>query len=210
MSKVEWKMKGHYIKNCNCNPSCSCDTTGIPSPQKGCEGMAGMEIVTGNFGEVRLDGLKWVALYDWPGALHEGNGTLQPLVDERATPDQRNALLTILSGQAGNFWFEFLASTITTLHEPKFVPIQFDFDKKKRRARVVVPGFLETASEPLKIPETDKHQQVIVQMPNGMEYKEFEVAQAAVLKGTGTIKFDYQNTHSSLAEVEHTNGGLVA
>ena len=172
--------------------------------------MAGMEIVTGNFGEVRLDGLKWVALYDWPGALHEGNGTLQPLVDERATPDQRNALLTILSGQAGNFWFEFLASTITTLHEPKFVPIQFDFDKKKRRARVVVPGFLETASEPLKIPETDKHQQVIVQMPNGMEYKEFEVAQAAVLKGTGTIKFDYQNTHSSLAEVEHTNGGLVA
>lgn len=210
MATVEWKMKGHYIKNCNCNPTCSCDTTGIPSPQKGCEGMAGMEITEGNFGNVRLDGLKWVALYDWPGALHEGNGVLQPIVDERATSDQRHALLTILSGQAGNFWFEFLASTITTLHEPKFLPIQFELDRKRRRARVVVPGFLETVSAPLNIPATDKHQQVIVQMPHGLEYKEFEVAQAVVLKGTGAIQFDYQNTHSSLAHVEHTHAGLVA
>ena len=210
MANVEWKMKGNYLKNCNCNPSCSCDTTGIPSPQEGCEGMAGMEITEGYFGGVRLDGLRWVALYDWPGALHEGKGVLHPILDERATADQRNALLTILSGQAGNVWFEFLASTVGTLHEPKFLPIQFEFDKKKRRARVVIPGFLETVSEPLNIPETDKHQQVIVKMPNGMEYKEFEVAQAKILKGTGAIKFDYQNTHSSLAEVEHTDTGLIA
>jgi len=209
MSKVEWKMKGHYIKNCNCTASCPCDTTGFPS-QKGCEGMAGMEITEGNFGDVRLDGLKWIALYDWPGALHEGSGVLQPLVDERATAEQRNALLTILSGQAGNAWFEFLASTITTLHEPKFVPIQFEFDKKKRHARVTVPGFLETVSEALKIPLTDKQQRVIVNMPGGMEYKEMEVAESAVLKGTGTIRFDYHNTHSSLADVEHTQAGLVS
>src|SRR5690348_13727001 len=134
MTKVEWKLRGHYLKNCNCNATCSCDTTGYPSPQKGCEGMAGMEIVEGYFGDVRLDGLKFVALYDWPGALHEGNGVLQPLVDERSTPEQRNALLTILSGQAGNAWFEFLASTVVKIHEPQFVPIHFEFDKKMRTA----------------------------------------------------------------------------
>jgi hypothetical protein len=210
MAKVEWKMKGHYIKNCNCTASCSCDTTGYPSPQKGCEGMAGMEITEGYFGKVRLDGVKWIALYDWPGALHEGNGVLQPILDERTTPEQRNALLTILSGQGGNFWFEFLASTVKTLHEPQFLPIQFEFDKDKRRARVVIPGFLETVSEPLRIPETDKYQQVIVKMPNGMEYREMQVAQSTVLKGTGTVKFNYQNTHSSLAAVEHTQDGIIA
>ena len=210
MAKVEWKLKGHYLKNCNCNPSCSCDTTGYPSPQKGCEGMAGMHITEGYFGNVQLDGLSWIALYDWPGALHEGNGVLQPIVDERATGEQRMAILTILSGQAGNFWFEFLASTVKTLHEPQFLPIQFDFDKGNRRARVMIPGFLETVSEPLGIPETDKQQHVIVKMPNGLEYREMEVAQTAVLKGTGTIKFNYQRTHSSLAEVEHTQDGLRA
>jgi len=43
-----------------------------------------------------------------------------------------------------------------------------------------------------------------------MEYKEFQVAQSVVLTGTGAIKFDYQNTHSSLADVEHTHQGLKA
>ena len=45
-------------------------------------------------------------------------------------------------------------------------------------------------------------------MPNGMKYKQFHVAQTVVLKGTGAVKFDYKNTHSSLADVEHTHNGL--
>jgi hypothetical protein len=35
-----------------------------------------------------------------------------------------------------------------------------------------------------------------------------EVAQAMVLKGTGAIRFDHKNTHSSMAEVEQTHLGL--
>lgn len=210
MAKTEWRMKGPYVKNCNCIATCPCDTTGRPYPHPGCEGMSGMHIVQGNFGSMRLDGITWVATYYWPGALHEGNGVLQPFIDQKATPEQRNALLQILSGQAGGTFFEILASIVVKVHEPQFVPIQFEFDKKKRMARVVVPGFLETTSEPLKVPATGDEQRVIVQMPNGFEYKEMEVAAAAVLKGTGPIKFDHKNTHSSLADVEHTHAGLVA
>ena len=209
MKKIEWKMKGTYIKNCNCIATCPCDTTGRPYPDPGCEGMCGMQIVEGYFGKVRLEGLKWVGLYHWPKALHEGNGTLQPIIDEKASLEQRSALLTILSGQAGDTWFEILATIITKIHEPQFLPIQFEFDKKKRKARVVVPGFLETVSEPLMIPATGKEQRVILTMPEGMEYKEMEVASCAVLKGMGTIQFNHRNTHSSLAEVEQTEKGLV-
>src|SRR5262249_59222430 len=115
---------------------------------------------------------------------------------------------TIVSGQAGNAWFQVLASIVTTVHEPQFIPIAWEFNKKKRQARVSVPGFLETRVAPLKIPATNDEQQVIVRMPNGMEYKEFQVAQTVVLKGTGAVKFDYQNTNSSLADVEHTHKGL--
>lgn len=209
MAKVEWRMKGQYIKNCNCIASCPCDTAGRPYPNPGCEGMCAMHIVEGHFGKVRLDGLNWAATYHWPGALHEGNGSLQPFLEPRATAEQRDALLQILSGQAGDVWFEVLASIVTTIHEPQFVPIQFEFDKKKRRARVSVPGFFETVSEPLRIPVTNDEQHVTVRMPNGMEYKEMEVAATTVLKGTGAIKFDHKNTHSSLADVEHTHAGLV-
>jgi hypothetical protein len=203
-------MKGHYIKNCNCIATCPCDTVGRPYPDPGCEGMAGMHIVEGHFGKLRLSGLNWVAVYHWPGALHEGNGTLQPFIDVRAKPEQRNALLQILSGQAGDAWFEVLASIVTKVHEPQFVPIRFDFDKKKRRARVSIPGVLETVSEPLTVPATGKPQRVTLCMPDGMEYKEMEVASSATLKSTGAIQFDHKNTHSSLADVQHSNKGLIA
>ncbi|MFQ5899303.1 MAG: DUF1326 domain-containing protein [Candidatus Methylomirabilia bacterium] len=209
MASVEWRMKGQYLKNCNCIATCPCDTVGVPYPHKGCEGMAGMHIVEGNFGNVRLDGLTWIATYHWPGALHEGNGSLQPFIDQKATEEQRNALLQILSGQAGNPWFQILASIVTTVHEPQFVPISFEFDKAKRRTRVVIPGALETASAPLTVPATGGEQRVVVRMPDGMEYREMEVAQAVVLTGSGAIKFNHKNSHSSLAEVEHTQAGLT-
>lgn len=69
---------------------------------------------------------------------------------------------------------------------------------------------METTSEPLTVPATGDEQRVIVRMPHGFEYLEMEVAQTAVLKGTGAIKFDWEKTHSSLAEVEHTPAGLAS
>lgn len=203
-------MKGDYIKNCNCSAPCSCDITGLPSPNKECEGMVGMRINEGEFGGVKLDGIHWLVLYHWPGPLHEGNGTVQAIIDERATEKQRNALLQILSGQAGNAWFEFLASTITTMHNPLFTPIHFEYDREKRTADVKVEGVIETKSAPLRLPNIEMKQKYVVKLPDGMEYKEFDLAFATVLKGTGEIKFDLQHTHSSLATVEHTEKGLVA
>src|SRR5262245_14326326 len=184
MAATKWRMRGQYMKNCNCIAACPCDTTGFPYPEKGCQGMAGMHIIEGNFGDVPLDGLNWAVAYSWPGALHEGNGSLQPFIDQKATEEQRTALLTLLSGKVGNAWFEVVASDVTTVHDPQFLPITWEFDKAGRRARVSVPGFLETQSRPLQIPATNDEQEVIVRMPNGMEYKEFYVAQTVALKGT--------------------------
>lgn len=205
-----WRMRGQYLKNCNCLASCPCDTIGVPAPHGNCEGMVAMNIQEGNFDGVDLSGLRWAATVHWPGALHEGNGTLEAFIDERANEEQRNALIQILTGQAGGTMFEIISSIVTTVHGPHFVKIEFEFDKERRRARVSIPGFLETTTEPLKVPATGDEQRVIVRMPDGFEYKEMEVAQTGSLRGTGAIKFDWRGTHSSLAEVEHTQEGLVA
>jgi hypothetical protein len=206
----DWRMKGNYLKNCNCVPSCPCDTYGYPAPHEFCEGAVGMQVTEGQFDGVDLAGVKWVGIVHWPKALHDGNGTMEAFVDEGASEEQRNALLQILTGQVGGPLFEILSAIITTVHGPHFVPIDFEFDKDGRTARVVIPGFLETTSEPLQIPATDEKQRVIVQMPGGFEYKEMEVAQTGVLKSTGEIKFDWSGTHSSLAEVEHTPEGVAS
>jgi hypothetical protein len=203
-------MKGEYFKNCSCVPGCPCDTHGFPGPNEFCEGAIGMNITEGNFEETDLSGLRWIVTVHWPKALHDGNGTAEVFVDEKADEQQREALGKILSGQAGGPIFEIFASILTTVHGPHYVPIEWEFDKAARRARIAVPDRLETTSEPLTIPATDDEQRVIVQMPNGFEYKEAEVAQAATLNSSGENKFDWKGTHSSLAEVEHTNETLVA
>jgi hypothetical protein len=203
-------MKGEWLKNCNCLAHCPCDTIGTPAPNDFCEGIVGMNIQEGNIGDVDLSGLKFVGVVHFPGAMHEGNGDLELFIDEQANAAQREALMQILSGQAGGPIFEILAAVCPNMKEPQVVPIEWAFDMEQRRARVAVPGYLETVSEPLMVIPTGEQQRVIVRLPDGFEYKEAEVARATTLQADGAIKFDWHNTHSSLSHVEQTSEGLVA
>ena len=207
---ANWKMKGEYLKNCNCLASCPCDTEGFPSPSSFCEGIAAMHITEGHFEGIRLDGLHWAGVVKWPGALHEGNGAILPLIDERASPEQRDALLNILSGKHGGTFFEIMAAICPTVHPPQFVPFSWEFDQPARRARLAAGNVLFTASEPLTVPASGAPQRVKVQLPDGFEYKEMDVARSATLEVSGPIAFSHSNTHSSLAHVEHTQAGLMA
>lgn len=205
-----WTMKGEYLKNCNCLASCPCDTEGFPSPHKFCEGMAAMRITDGQFDGLRLDGLHWAAIVHWPGALHEGNGSMLPLIDERATDEQRHALLEILSGKHGGTFFGIIAAVCPTVYPPEFVPFTWEFDRSARHARMSAGRFLSTVTGPLIVPATGAEQRVRVLMPEGFEYRDMDVARALELKAAGPISYSYTNTNSSMANVEHTPEGLTA
>ncbi len=206
---ISWKMKGRYLKSCNCAYGCPCDFNSKPTYGP-CEGMAGMQIDEGHFGDVKLDGLCWAATYHWPGPLHEGNGTLQAIVDERADEKQREALLTILSGQEqveGTF-FHILSMIVSNMLEPQFLPFEFEFDLEGRKARMVVPGVFNTTTSPIKNPVSGADHRVRVVMPEGFEHLAGEIAHSST-KGTGQIKFDIAAGHSTMANVEHTPDGLA-
>lgn len=206
-SNVKWRLKGKWMKNCSCDVGCPCDFWAEPTHHK-CEGMLGMIVDEGNFGNVSMSGVKFVVTYKWPGPLHEGNGTVQPFFDAKTTPEQRDALAQILMGKAGNMWFEVVASLVTNVLEPKVVPIHFEHDMKNVRAKVVIPGIIETITEPIKNIKTGDAHRIQVQLPNGMEYKLAETGMAVVNKGTGDLKYNWPNSHSSLAHVEQTQDGL--
>src|SRR5947207_13727351 len=90
MPQTDWRLSGEWIKNCNCAFGCPCDFNARPTNGT-CKGVVGMHIRQGHFGDVRLDGLNFAVTVDFPGPLHEGNGTNQAIIDERATPEQREA-----------------------------------------------------------------------------------------------------------------------
>ncbi|MBI4173116.1 MAG: DUF1326 domain-containing protein [Candidatus Aenigmarchaeota archaeon] len=208
-NKPKWRMKGKWIKNCNCSAGCPCDFWSKPTNTK-CEGMIAMEIEDGNFEDIPLRGLKFAAKYHWPGPLHEGNGTMQAFIDAGATEKQREALLTILSGKAGNPWFEIVPSLLSRMLEPKFLPIEFECDIEKRHARVFIEGVMETVTKPIKNIATGDDHRIKVHLPHGMEYKVADVAEAVINKGFGEIKYNCPSGHSSLAYVEHTQEGLIS
>ncbi|MGC2410407.1 MAG: DUF1326 domain-containing protein [Methyloceanibacter sp.] len=210
MSASNWRLEGQWIKNCNCAFGCPCDFNAPPT-HGSCKGMVGMKITKGHFEDTKLDDLMFAATVDFPGALHEGNGKMQPIIDERATLEQRQVLFNILSGKhsAEGTLFHIFSLIVTTIHDPVFAPFEFSFDKNGRMARLVAKGVLETNVEPIKNPVSGLPHRIRVVMPEGFEHREAEVASANI-HSTGAIKFDTKGTHSSLAIVVQTPQGVAA
>ena len=210
MAASDWRLEGEWIKNCTCAFGCPCDFNALPT-EGYCKGMVGMRITKGHFEKTKLDGLVFAATVDFPGALHEGNGQLQPIIDERATAEQREALFNIMSGKfsAEGTLFQILSLIVTKVHDPLFVPITFSFDKDGRVARLVAKGVLESDVEPIKNPVTGAPHRIQVVMPEGFEHRAAEVASADI-RSTGAIKFETRGTHSSLANVVQTPEGVAA
>jgi hypothetical protein len=210
MALANWRLEGEWIKNCNCAFGCPCDFNARPT-RGYCEGLVGMRINKGHYNETTLDGLCFAVTVHFPGALHEGNGQAQPILDARASPEQRDALGAILSGQdsAEGTLFHIFSLIVTQMHDPVVAPFEFSFDRQGRTARLVIPGVLETDVEPIKNPVTGEPHRVQVVMPEGFEHRMAEIASSNI-RSTGAIKFETSGGHSSLANVVQTPQGVAA
>ena len=62
-------------------PGCPCDFNQRPTNGT-CEALVAFRVEKGNFGDVDLGGVIWGGLAKWPGPLHEGNGEIQPFVND--------------------------------------------------------------------------------------------------------------------------------
>jgi hypothetical protein len=210
MAKASWKLEGEWLKNCTCAWGCPCDFNARPT-NGDCKGFLGMRITSGHFEGTSLDGLSFFVVVHFPGALHEGNGEAQAIVDARATPEQRDALFQIMSGKhsAEGTLFHIFSLIVTKMHDPVFADITFDFDKEARTARLVAPGVLESSTSPIRNPVTGMPHRIRVVMPEGFEHLEGEIASADI-RSTGAIVFDSKGSHSTLAHVVQAPEGVLA
>lgn len=114
----KWNFEADYLQACNCDYGCPCEFSAPPT-MGFCEGMGAWRIERGDYDGVSLDGLGLAFAAKWPGSIHEGNGSVLLYVDEKASAEQREALIAIGAGQAGGLPFEILATTFSTLLEPQ-------------------------------------------------------------------------------------------
>jgi hypothetical protein len=101
-------------------------------------------IERGRHGSLPLDDLSFVIIGHVPERMDKGNWQVGLITDERATPEQRQVLVAIASGQAGGP-MAGLAPLIGTFLGAEARPIRFS--KKGMSRSVVVPGVLDEAVE---------------------------------------------------------------
>jgi hypothetical protein len=168
------------------------------------------KIDKGHFGDLSLDDLLVAATYYFPRAIHHGEGQMQPLMEPKTTPEQREALFYIMSGedQPVGTMFQIFSVIVKTIHEPQFVDMEFEWDMDARRARLVVPGVARATTEPILNPVTDEEHRILTVLPKGWVFYEAEVG-AGAAKGIGDIKFDFAQAHSSLAHFAWDNDGMA-
>jgi len=207
---IDWSIEAVSFGSCNCDYGCPCQFERRPT-EGNCRGFEVGRIERGHFGDVRLDGLCFALLYAWPGAVYEGNGSVQAIIDERADAAQRHAIATVLYGgeteEAKTHWWVYHAMS-ATVHDPIFRPINFDVDIDGRTARVSIPGVLESTGQPIVSPATGERHRVRIDIPNGIEFEMAEIGSASTT-ATGLIELELDDTYGQFNLVRHSGTGVV-
>lgn len=146
MANPSWQMSGEYFETCSCDYLCPCVPTNLAGrPTKGhCDFAMVFQIQRGNSVNVQLDGLSFAVLGNSPEVMGKGNWAVGLVIDERATPEQQQAITTIASGAAGG------PPAILTGVIGKFLGVEtrpIRIQKSGLKRSVSIPQLLEQSCE---------------------------------------------------------------
>jgi hypothetical protein len=147
LSTPAWRVTGQYYETCSCEFVCPCILTQLTArPSKGtCTFAMGFQIEQGKFGSVALDGLGFIVVGFTPEEMGKGNWSAGVIVDERASAEQRDAIVAVASGAAGGP-MSALSGLITNFVGIESAAIRFERDGVKWS--VNAPAFVSMSAEP--------------------------------------------------------------
>ncbi len=207
---TSWEIQGSELVNCNCAYGCPCQFNALPT-HGNCKAMGAIAIDKGHYGDVRLDGLKVAFVFSWPRAIHEGKGQCQPIVDIKASAEQREALLKIMTGQDTEPFatmFAVFATTLEKAFDPIFTKIEYSVDVDARRGKVRAEGVFELDGEPIKNPVSGQESRSRIDLPNGFEYEIAEMGSASS-HSQGNLAFELKNSYAQFARLHMNGKGLI-
>ncbi len=205
-----WMLRGVEYGNCNCAWGCPCQFN-APTTHGHCEAIVTGHIEEGHFNDTRLDGLNWALLLQWPGEIADGNGKQQAIIDESAAADQREALRKILHGEAtapGATHFFVYNSTMSEVLDTLYAPIELSIDVEARKARVSIPGIVESQGSPIIDPNSGLESRSRIHLPNGFEYTVAEMGTATSTITAG-IKLNLADSYGQFNLLHMNQDGVI-
>ncbi len=140
MSK-QWSLTGSYFETCNCEVACPCVFLSPPT-EGDCTVLVGWHIDNGGFDHVKLDGLNVALAVHSPGTMVETKWKAALYFDEKASDDQKNALMQIFTGQAGGHP-AVLVSFVGEVLGAKSVGMDYRAQGKRRSLKIAGVGEAE-------------------------------------------------------------------
>ena len=205
-----WMIRGAQFANCNCAWGCPCQFNS-PTTHGHCEAIEAGHIEEGEFGGVRLDGLNFVMLVQWPGEIADGNGREQFIIDERADAAQREALERILRGDAtapGATHFYVFNSTMSEVLDPIYAPIELQIDVQGRTANIEIPGIGSSKASPIIDPNSGEEFHAAFNLPNGFQLTDAEVGNGSTSLSAG-IDLQLSDSHAHFAPLHMNQDGVI-
>lgn len=187
-------LKGQVLISCNCDFGCPCNFNALPT-HGNCEGGWTWHVERGSVAGVALDGLNFSIYVKWPGAIHEGKGEGVILVDERADASQRDAVGTLMRGDAGGPW-GVLAWTWPTVHGPVPVPYEITFNGLASRLKAGTAVELEFGTIKNPVNGAEVHPGVV--LPEGLIVKKADLGTSKVFRVGEGIAMDHAGKYTAI------------
>jgi len=131
---MAYKLEGSILEVCDCNVLCPC-WVGEKPDNGTCQSALAYHFDRGTIDGIDVSGLTFAVNVFIPGNPLEGNWRAHLYVDERASPDQEAALLSVFTGKQGGPVAD-LAALVGEVVKVERVPIVFDVREGKGTLRI--------------------------------------------------------------------------
>lgn len=210
MTVTPFLIKGLEYGNCNCAYGCPCQFNALPT-YGDCQYTLFTEVDEGHYGDTDLAGVKFAVFGKFPGAVHEGNGTQQLVIDKGASEEQREAIRRIIynedTEEMNTHWAVYNAMSTTSL-DPIIAPIQFEADMKARTANCQIEGLVDSKAEPIRNPVTGDEYRAQIVLPEGFEYTVAEMGSGTSTTGE-PISMHFADSYAQFNDLHMTENGIV-
>jgi hypothetical protein len=121
---MSYQLEGRLLEVCTCNVLCPC-WVGEDPDGGDCDGVLAWHVDKGKINAMDVSGHALVVLCHIPGNILKGNWTVRIYIDDKATPEQKDALLNVWTGKLGGPVAD-LAKLIGKVAAVEQVPITFE------------------------------------------------------------------------------------
>jgi hypothetical protein len=131
---MPYQVEGRILEVCTCNVLCPCWVGEDPDGGT-CDGLLAWHIEKGSIEGLDVSGRTIAGLAHIPGNIMKGGWTVRMYLDDKTTPQQQEALLSVWSGKKGGAIADF-AKLIGKIESVEKVPISFQLEGVKGSVKI--------------------------------------------------------------------------